>query len=160
MQLLVLLKPDLDAGLIGSLRRAFQFVSGKLLISNLPIRKKAHIGMPANQRVQSKSSSCKNAKLTNLNASRAKQAQLVMPTRVIHTLAIVVSSQDNGDILDQRDQGECPEHKREHTKDLLVRLGVLDVLSKSALEHVERRYAQVSINHPQALVRQEQGCLP
>lgn len=48
MQLLVLLKPDLDAGLIGSLRRAFQFVSGKLLISNLPIRKKAHIGMPAN----------------------------------------------------------------------------------------------------------------
>jgi len=58
----VLLKPHLDTGLVGYVGRAFQFISGKLLISNLAIREKAHICVPANQRVQGKCSSCKIAK--------------------------------------------------------------------------------------------------
>jgi hypothetical protein len=58
----VLLKQHFDPGLVGYFRRAFQFIGGKLLISNLPVREKAHIGVPANQRVQGKRSSCRIAK--------------------------------------------------------------------------------------------------
>lgn len=64
-----------------------------------------------------------------------------------HTLAIVVGSEDNGDVLDERDESECPEDKGEDAEDLLVGVRVLDILGEGALEDVQGGYAQVSIDH-------------
>jgi hypothetical protein len=72
------------------------------------------------------------------------------------TLAVVVGAQDDGDVLDERDERERPEDEGEGAVDLLVGLRVRDVLGEGALVDVERRDAEVAVDHPEALVRQQQ----
>jgi hypothetical protein len=72
------------------------------------------------------------------------------------TLAAVVGAQDDGGVLEERDEGERPEDEGERAEDLLVGLRVRDVLGEGALVHVQRRDAEVAVHHPEALVRQQQ----
>lgn len=58
VQVLVLLEPHLDAGFVHGFRVALQLVGGELLVRNLPVGQEAHIGVPANQRVEGKRPSC------------------------------------------------------------------------------------------------------
>jgi len=72
-------------------------------------------------------------------------------------LAVVVGAQDDEHVLEERDEGERPEHEREHPIDLLVALGVVDVAAgEGALVHVERRRRHLAVHHAEALVRQHQ----
>ena len=74
----------------------------------------------------------------------------------VRTFAVVVGAQDDGDVLEERDEGERPEDEGEGAVDLLVALRVRDVLGEGALVHVQRRDAEVAVHHAEALVRQQQ----
>jgi hypothetical protein len=72
------------------------------------------------------------------------------------SFAVVVGAEDDADVLEERDERERPEDEGEHAEDLLVALRVLDVLRERRLVHVQRRRAEVAVNHAKALVRQAQ----
>lgn len=76
------------------------------------------------------------------------------------TFSVIISSKNYEDILEERNQGECPENKRKNSKDLFISLCVFNVLCKRALVHIQRRDAQVPIDHPKALICQQQETLP
>lgn len=68
------------------------------------------------------------------------------------TLSIIISSKDYEDILEQWDQSESPEDKREYTVNFLIAFCVLDIFSKCALVNIKRRNTEVPIYYTKALV--------
>lgn len=76
-------------------------------------------------------------------------------------LAAVVRAEDDEDVLEEGDEGERPEDEGEDAVDLLVAGRVLDVVTgEGALVDVERRGGHVAVDHPEALVRQQQHGAP
>ena len=61
VQILVLLKPGLDAGPPGGLGRALQPVGGELLVGDLSVGEEADIGVAADEGVERERASCGHA---------------------------------------------------------------------------------------------------
>ena len=74
----------------------------------------------------------------------------------IYTFSMVVSFEDDEDVLDEADHGEGPEDDAEDSDE--VRLA--GVVQRDRREHVQRRRPQVSVHHPQRLEAQHRHLPP
>lgn len=70
----------------------------------------------------------------------------------IRTFAVIISTQDDGDILKQRNQSEGPKDERKYAEHCLLVLVVSELSRERTFIHVEWRCAQVPVNNTKALV--------
>jgi hypothetical protein len=85
-------------------------------------------------------------------ARHIERSKRMLRKGFIRTFAVIISTQDDDDILKQRNQSEGPKDERKYAEHCLLVLVVSELSRERTFIHVERRCAQVPVNNTKALV--------